>query len=419
MNLQNIAILHYSSAPVVGGVESVMQAHATLFLEMGFCTRIVAGKGTKEAQPAGAEFIEIPEMDSQNPEILQINQELEEGRIPENFNHMVETLVDALTPIVNSNDQIIVHNIFTKHFNLPLTAALFRLLDQGRIRHCIAWCHDFTWTSPNSGSKVHSGYPWDLLRTHRPEVTYVTISQDRQQELAGLFGCPSDQIRVIYNGVDPGELLGMSDVELSLISRLDLWNSDLNLLMPIRITQAKNIELAIHVVAELKKQGVRIKLVVTGPPDPHNPSNMKYFLHLQILCEQLGVRQEVKFIYESGLGTDKSYVVDMSVIGSLFRVSDALFMPSHREGFGMPILEAGLIGMPVFCADTIPAAKEIGGEDVIVFASNSGVQHIAGLIQTWMNASSVHHLRRRVRQRFLWRRIFQQEILRLLEGNSI
>jgi glycosyltransferase involved in cell wall biosynthesis len=418
MNLQNIAILHYSSAPVVGGVESVMQAHANLLLEMGFCTSIVVGTGTKEAQPAGAEFIEIPEMDSQNPQILHINQELEQGRIPENFNHMVEKLVDALTPIVNSNDQIIVHNIFTKHFNLPLTAALFTLLDQNKIQHCIAWCHDFTWTSPNSQSKVHSGYPWDLLRTYRPEVTYVTISQHRQQELAGLFGCPAEQVRVIYNGVEPGELLGMSDVELSLISRLDLWNSDLNLLMPIRITQAKNIELAIHVVAELKKLGVRTKLVVTGPPDPHDPSNMKYFLHLQTLCEQLGVRQEVRFIYESGLETGKPHIVDMSMVSNLFRVSDALFMPSHREGFGMPILEAGLVGIPVFCTDTIPAAKEIGGEDVIIFASNSGAEQIAGLIQNWMNASSVHHLRRRVRQRFLWKRIIQEEVLQLFKGNS-
>lgn len=418
MRLPNIAILHYSAAPVVGGVESVMQAHADLCLAMGFHTNIVVGKGRKDSLPAGSEFVEIPEMDSQNPQILQISQALEQGRIPENFNDMVEKLVDALTPIVNSNDQIIVHNVFTKHFNLPLTAALFRLLDQNKIRHCIAWCHDFTWTSSNSRSKVRSGYPWDLLRTYRPEITYVTISQHRQQELAGLLGCPPERIRVIYNGVHPNELLGTSDNEMALIDRLDLWNSDLNLLMPIRITQAKNIELAIHVVAELKKQGVRAKLVVTGPPDPHDRSNMEYFQSLQALRTQLGVRQEVQFIYESGAEAGVPLIVDMSMVSSLFRVSDALFMPSRREGFGMPILEAGFVGMPVFCTDTIPAAKEIGGEDVIVFSPESGAEQIAGLIQNWMNDNSVHRLKRRVRQRFLWKNIFKHEILQLLEGSK-
>lgn len=417
MNLPNIAILHYSAAPVVGGVESVMQAHAGLCLEMGFHTTIVVGKGGKDSLPAGTEFVEIPEMDSQNPQILQISQELERGRVPENFEEMVGRLANALTPIINSNDQIVVHNIFTKHFNLPLTAALFRLLDSKKIRHCVAWCHDFTWTSPNSGSKVHSGYPWDLLRTYRPDITYVTISQHRQQELAGLLGCPMEQIRVVYNGVHPNELLGISDAEAALMDRLDIWNSDLNLLMPIRVTQAKNIELAIRVVAELKKQGVRVKLVVTGPPDPHDRANMEYFQSLLTLRDQLGVREEMRFIYESGPEADKPYVVDMSVVSSLFRASDALFMPSRREGFGMPILEAGFLGIPVFCTDTIPAAKEIGGDDVIVFVPESGAEQIAGLIQNWMKNSSTHQLKKRVRQQFLWKSIFKREILQVLEGN--
>jgi hypothetical protein len=60
--------------------------------------------------------------------------------------------------ILRRFDHLIVHNVFTKHFNLPLTAALFELLDAQRIPHCIAWCHDFTWTSPHSRSKVHAGY---------------------------------------------------------------------------------------------------------------------------------------------------------------------------------------------------------------------------------------------------------------------
>jgi glycosyltransferase involved in cell wall biosynthesis len=310
-------------------------------------------------------------------------------------------------------DVLIVHNVFTKHFNLPLTAALFRLLDQGTIRHCIAWCHDMTWTSPNSRSRVFPGYPWDLLRTRRSDITYVTVSQERQRDLAGLFGCAPEQIRVVYNGVDPAELFALSKTGQVLIDRLNLWDSDLNLLMPVRVTQAKNIELALRMVAVLKENGIALKLVVTGPPDPHDRANMEYFHGLLHLRKELKVDQQVHFVYESGQQSGEPFLIDMPVVAELLRVSDALFMPSHREGFGMPVLEAGLSGMPVFCADTVPAAKEIGGQDVIRFPPDAQPNQVADLILKWMENSSTLRLRRRVRQQLTWQSLFQHEILPL------
>jgi glycosyltransferase involved in cell wall biosynthesis len=413
-NLQKVGFLHYSAPPVVGGVENVILAHSRLFVEAEYPTTILAGRGEKYALPLGMDLILIPELDSQHPQILEIGRELEQGRVPPHFEETVTGLAETLAPILSSTDLVIVHNVFTKHFNLPLTSALFRLLDEGAIPHCVAWCHDITWTSPNSRSKVYPGYPWVLLSTYRSDITYVTISRNRQQELANLFGCPPEQIRIIYNGVDPSELLALSDVGLALIGRLNLLDSDLNLLMPVRVTRAKNIELALRVVAALKARGIRPKLVVTGPPDPHDQMNMQYFQSLLNLREQLGVAYQVHFVYESGPIITEPYIVDMPVVVELFRVSDALFMPSHREGFGMPILEAGLAGIPVFCADNVPAANEIGGQDVMRFSPETDVDQVTNLILKWMADSSVFRLRRRIRQDLTWRSIFQRDILPLL-----
>jgi glycosyltransferase involved in cell wall biosynthesis len=90
-------------------------------------------------------------------------------------------------------------------------------------------------------------------------------------------------------------------------------------------------------------------------------------------------------------------------------------MPSRREGFGMPVLEAGLAGIPVFCSDVIPAGKEIGGGDVITFSPGADAGEVAGLIQEWMENSPVLRLRRRMRKEFTWQSIFQQQILPLLQ----
>jgi glycosyltransferase involved in cell wall biosynthesis len=322
-----------------------------------------------------------------------------------------------LAPVLAPLDALIVHNVFTKHFNLPLTAALDHLLDEGVIRHCIAWCHDFTWTSDNSRHKVQPGYPWDLLRTQRPDVTYAVVSAQRQRTLAGLYDCPPEQIHVIYNGVDPDALLGLTAEGRALIERLDLLSADLLLLMPVRVTQAKNIEYALRVLAALKAQGSQPKLVLTGPPDPHDEESMAYFRSLQALRDELDLRDEMHFVFEAGPDPDEPFTIDYPVVGDLFRVCDVMLMPSHREGFGMPVLEAGLAGMPVVSTD-VPAAREIGSADVTLFDAGEPPEDVARQIHAWAKSSAVHQLRRRVRQRYTWRAIFERDIRPLLEGGA-
>jgi len=407
------AILHYTAPPVVGGVEAVIQAHARAFVEVGYPVTVVAGWGERAALPSGTGFVRVPEMDSRHHDVARMSAALNRGQVPAGLDGLIDCLVETLASVLERFDNVIVHNVFTKHFNLPLTAALSHLLDAGTIRHCIAWCHDFTWTSPHSRSEVHPGYPWDLLRTHRSDVTYVVVSRRRQRALAALFGCSPDEIHVVYNGVDPQVLLGLSGEGWALVNRLDLMQSDLILLMPVRVTQAKNIEYALRVVAALKARGCRPKLVVTGPPDPHDSQSMAYFRSLQALRQELDLEGDMRFVFESGPDLDKPYAISMEVVADLFRVSDVMFMPSHREGFGMPVVEAGLLGVPIVCTD-IPAAEEIGGAEVTRFDAASDPTHVAGQILAHARRSPTHRLRRRVRQDYTWRAIFRRDIEPLL-----
>jgi glycosyltransferase involved in cell wall biosynthesis len=417
MKRPETAIVHYTAPPVVGGVEAVIQAHVEAFIQAGYPVTVIAGRGQEDALPSGAEFILIPEVDSQHQQVGKISSRLEHGEVPSTFDKRVDQLIDVLTPTLQQFDNVIVHNIFTKHFNIPLTAALHRLLDTGKIRHCIAWCHDFSWTSPNSRSQVHPGHPWDLLRTFRADTTYVVVSERRRQALAELLDCLPERIHVIYNGVNPDLLLGLSDQGQTLANRLGLLESGLVLLMPVRVTQAKNIEHALRVVAALKERGCRPKLILTGPPDPHDADSMAYFRSLQRLREQLGIQEEMRFVFESGPNPDEPFTIEMDVVADLFRVSDLMFMPSHREGFGMPVLEAGLVGMPVVCT-RIPAAEEIGAGDVTIIDTNQEPSHVAEQILSWADASPVHQLRRRVRQNYTWQAIFRRDIRPLLDGGA-
>lgn len=409
-----IAILHYSTAPVVGGVESVIQAHLEQFADAGFNLTVISGRGDAASLPKGVHFILIPEIDTLHPRIAAQTVDLNRGIVPSDFEQMTGQLMKKLHPVIKDVDHLIVHNVLTKHFNLPLTAALFRLMDDGALKHVVAICHDLTWSSPHSRNKVFSAYPWELLKTIHSRVTYVAISLRRQQEIQETFGLPVEEIPILYNGVDAQNLLNLTAEGRELVDYMRLLESDLIMVMPVRVTQAKNIELALKLTAALKEVGCAPKLVVTGPPDPHSKASLAYYQALKELRSQLGVENEAVFVYETGNTQDVGRMVDMLVVSDLLRVSDLMLMPSHREGFGMPILEAGLLGIPIF-STAVPAAVEIAKENFHLIQADADPKQLANFILNTLGKKSEHHLRVEVRRNYTWKHIFEKDLLPLLK----
>lgn len=414
----NTAVLHYSAFPVIGGVETAIQAHAAQFAIAGMPLTVICGRGEAGAMPRGVDFIRIAEIDSMHPEISTATEVLNTGEIPPSFERLVDSLANQLRPVVSQFDNLLVHNVLSKHFNLPLTAALFRLMDEGVIKHTVAWCHDLSWSSPNSRNRVYPAYPWNLLKRIHSNVTYyVAISKQRQREVLETFGCPPESVPIVYTGVDADTLFSLSPEGAALIERLDLFSSDLILLMPVRITQAKNIEFALEVLAALKRMKCRPKLVLTGPPDPHEPASIAYYRSLIDLRRRLDVENEMHFVFACGPKPGEGYYIDQRVVSDLFRVADAMFMPSHREGFGMPVLEAGLLGLPVI-STPMPAVQEVAQDKDLVFSHDTDPSDLAERILKWLRNKPEHIFRVDVRQNYTWKAIFKNAILPLLKNGG-
>lgn len=83
----------------------------------------------------------------------------------------------------------------------------------------------------------------------------------------------------------------------------------------------------------------------------------------------------------------------------------------------MPVLEAGLVGLPVVCTE-IPAAKEVGGQDVTMFDATQDPSQVAEQLLIWAERTPLHRLRRRVRQVYTWNAIFDRDIKPLLDGDG-
>jgi len=247
------------------------------------------------------------------------------------------------------------------------------------------------------------------LKTAWPEAAQVTISAMRRDELADLMKIDGAKIHVIPNGVDVGKFLKLEEQTIEFVKRLDLLSANLLLLLPVRITSRKNIELALRILAALRNDFPAAHLVVTGPLGPHNSLNLQYFEKLKILREELGLENSAHFLAEL---TD-AFMPD-SVISDFYKLADALLLPSFEEGFGIPILEAGLAGIPVFCSD-IPPLKKIGGKFAGYFSVEEDPRVVAKMMADHFANSRVLGLRTSVREQFTWERVYAAKIAPLLK----
>ncbi|MBI4314951.1 MAG: glycosyltransferase [Chloroflexi bacterium] len=424
MNKQTVALIHYSAPPVVGGVESVLAHHARLMADHGHAVRVLAARG--DPWDERVQFIRLPLIDSRHPRVLAVKAELDAGRVPPDFAALSGDIARALRPALDGVELLVAHNVCSLNKNLALTAALQALSRESDSPPLVLWHHDLAWTTPRYRAELHDGYPWDLLRTHWGGVRHVVVSEFRRSELAALLQIPSDSITVVPNGIETANLLKLEARTQALIASMNLAQAEPLLLLPARLTPRKNIELALRVLAALRRRDVpagrlpatgdvplgrlypRAMLVVTGPEGPHNPANAGYKQRLFALRDELRLRGAAHFAAEGG-----AEGLPDAVVADLFRFADALILPSREEGFGIPLLEAALARLPVFCAG-IPPLRDLGGEDATYFSPHADPESVAGLIADRLRGDAAYRFSARVKGGFTWERIYAAHIAPLL-----
>ncbi len=402
----NLALLHYTVPPIVGGVESVIAHHARLMSADGHSVRLIAGRGRPLSE--GIPLIPIPLADSRHERVMKVKERLDRGEATTDFASLRDELAGQLQAALSGVDILIAHNVCSLNKNLALTAAIHQLHASRKPPRLILWHHDLAWTTPRYRSELHDGYPWDLLRTDWGDTTHAVVSESRRAELATLMHRDPASIRVIPNGVDAQRFYKLESQTQALLDSTNLFEAAPILLLPIRVTPRKNIELALHTLAELRKYFPEAALVVTGPLGPHNANNRQYFERLSALRGQLGLKNSAHFLAE----LTEAFLPD-EVIADFYRIADALFLPSREEGFGIPILEAGLAGLPVFCAD-IPPLRTLGGTHATYFSPDADPRELAQSMAHQLSSNPVFGLRSDVRREYTWGRIYTEKIAPLL-----
>ena len=365
----NIALVHYTAAPVIGGVERVMEEHARLFARHGHRVTVLCLRG------GGPDAVRLPDDPSADAQAA------------------------ALRPVLATQDVVFLHNVLTMPFHPGLTEALWRLADElPRVRF-VAWVHDV--------AACNSDYPGTapiFSRAH-PRCGYVAVSSLRARQFAEVTGSPADRCAVVPNGIDPARVLGLPENVAALAWRQDLLDGRILLLHPTRLVRRKNVEMSIAVGREFVQRGTPAAVLVTAAEDPHNADARALGEKLHGECAQDG---SVIFVGDH-------FAVGDGELAALYRLADALLFPSRSEGFGLPLLEAALHRLPVFCSDIGPLRERLR-ETAVFFPADAAPARVATLIADSLAASPAFRERGRVLRECSWSAIYRRHLAALLAG---
>jgi len=80
----------------------------------------------------------------------------------------------------------------------------------------------------------------------------------------------------------------------------------------------------------------------------------------------------------------------------------------------MPLLEAGLAGVPIFCSD-LPSLRALAGENAVYFAPGDPAASVAALVAGRLGSSPVYRMKARVRREFTWEGMYHKLLAPLID----
>jgi glycosyltransferase involved in cell wall biosynthesis len=209
------------------------------------------------------------------------------------------------------------------------------------------------------------------------------ISQAAAEDFVATLGVPRERIDVTPLGVHVPRATPTPEGDLR--QRLALGGGRV-LLCVAQKRPYKNLCALVKALPELPSDVI---LVLPGSPT-------EYEQELRERAQALGVMDRVRF---------PDWVSDEELEG-LYALASAFVLPSLIEGFGIPVLEAMIRGVPVACAN-IAALPEVAGDAALLFDPGDQAEITAATRQLFEDRKLALGLVARGRERareFTWRR---------------
>ena len=230
-------------------------------------------------------------------------------------------------------------------------------------------------------------------RVLRSSRVLVADSESTRRDITQSYGIAPDKVRVIYPGYDP-DTYSANGSDRPLRSVEGSYLLYVGNLLP-----HKNLLSLLDALAILRRRR-RARLIIRGDGQP------AYARAVRERVETLGLGDLVSF---------QGYAAE-GALRDLYAGAVCLVLPSLREGFGLPVLEAMACGTPVITSSS-SSLPEVGGDAALRVDPHDAIDLADAMYRVLTDA----HLREDLRERglkwvraFSWRRTAEQ-ISRLLD----
>ena len=239
------------------------------------------------------------------------------------------------------------------HFNIPVL----------RQRPWVVTVHDLIYLHDAKASKSRLGKPYAeflFRRIQRSAAAVMTVSEYTKNDLLNLFPkIRPEKVFVTHEAASPF-FQKIEDVEALKKIRVKYGLSEPFILFVGSLKDHKNIPVLLRAVESLRaEKKMDVTLVIVGRRDPKNV----------VLWELI----QQKSVFTKYLGE-----VPDEELAALYNLTEVFVLPSLREGFGLPVLEAMACGAPVIVSDRA-SLPEIAGAAGLVFDAGH-VDDLAGLL---------------------------------------
>lgn len=193
-------------------------------------------------------------------------------------------------------------------------------------------------------------YKYILPKVIRSSLGVITVSDNSKKDILDVYGsdiASSDDVQIIRESSAPLSRIDERE-SFSICSQMGVIPKHYFCVTGIHYDY-KNIELAIEAIA-LGVLSSDLKLVIVGSNDN------EYGRRLKALVESYSLESTVIF---AGFVNDREKT-------ALIQNSIACVYPSRYEGFGLPVLEAMNLGVPVLCSSA-SSLPEVAGDAAIYF----------------------------------------------------
>ena len=167
-------------------------------------------------------------------------------------------------------------------------------------------------------------------------------SEQTRNELVGHEILPATRCVVVPNGVHPACTASPDSAADAEVDALIGPARGVEILHVGSTIPRKRIELLLDVLAHVARSRPDVRLLRAGGPLTSAQAAR---------ARELGIEERITTLP----------FLSRPVLASLYRRAAIVVLPSAREGFGLPIIEAMACGTPVLCSD-IPVLREVGGE---------------------------------------------------------